>query len=995
MGIVPVRWYGAALADTDKTLTGGLPLQLLRIAIGCLGVMALSGCSMLANMDLGPSGSRGLAVTTLRCEYLENPLAVASPQPRLGWVLESGQRGTMQAAYRILVADSREALAAERGDLWDSGKVESGETAHIEYAGKPLASGQDAFWKVQVWSQTGEVSRWSQPASWRAAFDAKDLTAKWIGVPVELPQTKPYPPQPPMMVRKEFELTKPIKRALVTASALGVYELQLNSHRVGDQLLAPEWTSYGKHVQYQTYDVTRLVKQGPNATGATVGEGWYAGKLGISFVDPNDARRRRYGDRLRLLAQIDVTYEDGTSERIATDESWKGTTEGPVRNADILDGESYDARKEMPGWDRAGFDESAWKKVDVQERVAAKLVPQMNEPIRVTQTLKPVKVTEPSKGVYVVDFGQNLTGRCRIKLSGQAGQTIALRHVEVLNPDGTIYRTNLRINMNGPDTGARQKDEYTVRGGARETWAPSFTYHGFRYVEVTGLTKPPAADFIVAEHFHSAPAMVGSVETSSPMLNRLMQNIQWTQRDNMHSIPTDCPQRDERMGWTGDILAFGQTACFNMDMAAFFTKWLRDMRDDQADDGRFPDYAPHPYNPNQRMSGVPAWGDAGVFVPWYVYLNYGDKRLLAEHFEAARRWVDWIHGNNPDLLWKKGRNNDYGDWLNGDTLKLAGFGMPEGISEMSKEVLGTAFFQRSTLLVSKMAAAIGKTEEASRYGKLAADIKAAFNKAYVQPDARIGQTLPPAKQGEKPKFKGNTQSDYALALDFDLLPAEQRPKAVEHVIERIHAYKDHISTGFHTTARIMNQLTAAGHADIAYMLVNNRTIPSWGYEIDHGATTIWERWDGWVEGRGFQDPGMNSFNHYSIGAVGEWMYRTILGINPDEERPGYAHIILRPVPGGGLTWAKGGYDSIRGKIATEWQLDGDVLNFKVTIPANTTATLYLPAAGGEAVTEGGKPAAEAQGVKFVKMDGGAAVYELGSGTYQFSSKGWQAPAAAK
>jgi alpha-L-rhamnosidase len=484
------------------------------------------------------------------------------------------------------------------------------------------------------------------------------------------------------------------------------------------------------------------------------------------------------------------------------------------------------------------------------------------------------------------------------------------------------------------------------------------------------LPEKPALDSIIARHFHSATPPVGEFSCSSPLLNQLMQNIVWTLRDNLHSTPTDCPQRDERMGWMGDMLVFAQPACYLMDMGAFFTKWVRDIRDDQAKDGRYPDFAPHPFDPDARFSGVPAWGDCGVIVPWRMYVNYGDKRVLDEHFDSARRWVDWIHKENPELLWKNKRHNDYGDWLNGDTLQLEGF--PKGEAQIPNEVFASAFFQHSTYLLAQMAEVIGKSAEAAKYTKLAEDIRQAFIKAYIADDATV---------------KGHTQSAYAIALAFNLVPGDKRPAAAEKMVERVRDYKNHISTGFHTTIMLMNELTRAGRNDVAYMLVNNRTIPSWGYSIEQGATTIWERWDGYVEGRGFQDPGMNSFCHYAIGSVSEWMYRTILGINPHEAIPGYKHIVLKPVPGGGLDWAKGSYHSIRGPIVSEWRLDGSKnLTLKVAIPANTTATLHLPASDASAVTEGGKPAAEAEGVKFVKMDAGAGVYELGSGSYEFVSK---------
>ncbi len=937
---------------------------------------ALAGLFTLIGAD---STMAMLAPEKLRCEYLENPLAVGTPEPRLSWIVTSDTQGDRQTAYRIVVASDEKKLGGDQGDLWDSGKVSSSETTFIPYGGGKLASGQRVFWKVKTWDKDGKEGPFSKPASWQMGLlSPSDWKAKWIGKPEAPPD--PLPALPAAMLRREFDLGKPIRRAMLYATALGVYEVRLNGKRVGDHILAPEWTDYNERTQYQAYDVTDGLRSGANAVGAILGDGWYAGRLGISHIVKGGPLRGHYGRYPHLRVQIVVEHEDGSRSVIASDASWKATTEGPIRKACLLDGEVYDARMEQKGWDAPGFDDKAWKPVHVAESLPPKIVAQPNEPIRVTVELRPRSAKRVADNTYVFDFGQILAGWCRITGDFPEGTALRLRHAEMIEPDGNIYRDNLRMKSlagESPDLGARQEDEYICRGGTF-TWEPRFTYHGFRYVEVAGLPADPAPDFIVARHFHSTAPPAGSFECSDPLLNQLITNIQWTQRDNMHSTPTDCPQRDERMGWTGDILSFAQAAMFNMDMGAFFTKWLQDMRDDQADDGRFPDFAPHPYDVNKLFSGVPAWADAGVFVPWEAYVNYGDKRLLETHFESARRWVDYVHGLSPDLLWKnergdrKGlRGNDYGDWLNGDTLKLEGYGFPVGVAQLPNEVLATAFFEHSTRLVAQMAGAIGRTGDAKKYGQLADDIRAAFIKAYIKEDGTV---------------LGNTQSGYALTLDFNLMPEELRAKAAEKMVAAIEAYKGHISTGFHTTAKLMKELTRSGHTDVAYKLILNRTIPSWGYTIDQGATTIWERWDGYVEGRGYQDPAMNSFCHYSLGAVSEWMFRTILGINPDPARPGYRHVILRPEPGGGLTSAKGSYDSIRGPIASEWKLYDGKLTYSVTIPANVTATVYLPAADGAAVSVNGKPSAGADGVKAAGREGGAAVFEIGSGTYRFEAK---------
>ncbi len=918
----------------------------------------------------GVPGMAETIPTELRCEYLTHPLAVQTAQPRLSWVVTSTQRGMMQSAYQILAAGSEDRLEPGRADLWDSGQVASDATNQIAYAGQPLPSRQQVYWKVRVWDATGTPSAWSKPATWRMGLLAPaDWKAQWVGKHEAPPADEPLAALPATMLRKDFELAAPPRRAIAYASALGLYELHLNGRRVGEQLLAPEWTNYHKRVQYQAYDVTDLLQKGKNAVGACLGDGWYAGRLGISHIVENGPVRGHYGRHPRLLVQIEIEHADGRIETIGSDATWRATTAGPIRKACILDGEVYDARMEQPGWDRTGFDDSTWQPVSVAGEVRAALVAQANEPIRVTEELRAVAINEPTPGVFVVDFGQNLAGWCRLQVEGPAGTTVTLRHAEVLEPDGNIYTDNLRMKVLGGELGARQTDQYTLRGDGVEHFEPRFTYHGFRYVELTGLPGRPTPDTLVARAFHSAAPITSAFECSSPMLAKLMRNIVWTQRDNMHSIPTDCPQRDERLGWTGDIVAFAQTACFNMDMAAFLNKWLYDLRDDQADDGRYPDFAPHPFGPNERFSGVPAWGDAGVIVPWTVYINYGDRRLIEKHYESAKRWVEYVRSQSPEGLWTGSRGNDYGDWLNGDTLILEGY--PKTGAQVPKDAFATAFHAYTAELLSRMAALLDRREDAQRYAELARQVREAFNRAYVAPDGRI---------------QGNTPAGYALALDFNLLPAEHHEAAVRYMIEGIEAYKGHISTGFHTTVKLMLALTRGGRNDVAYRLINNRTIPSWGYTIDQGGTTIWERWDGYAEGRGYQDPGMNSFCHYAIGAVGEWMYRVILGIAPDEETLAYKHFLIEPRPGGGLSWARGYYDSIRGRIVSQWQIEGGSITLGVHIPANTSATVRVPTSDPASVTEGGQPASQADGVTLLRADEEAAVYKVGSGTYTFVAK---------
>jgi alpha-L-rhamnosidase len=917
----------------------------------CVAV-TLSGQSAPRPAGLQPAG--------LRVEYLANPLAVGDQQPRLSWeYVQQGARGARQTAWRILAASRQDGLAAGRGDVWDSGKVASAESVNVPYGGRQLTSRERVHWKVQAWDEQDRPGPWSQPAEWTMGLlDRGDWSARWIR------DTAPSVGDvSATCLRREFTLARPAVRAVVRASALGLYELRINGRRVGDRQLAPEWTDYTTRVQYQAYDVTPLMRPGANVLAATVADGWYAGGVGLGMIIAKKPRNI-YGTTPSLLIELDIQHDGAPATRIVSDGSWRATRSGPVRSADILNGETHDARREMPGWDGVGFDASSWHAVDVGEPASAgpRLVAQPNDPIRVTQELKPIRLTEPKPGVFVYDLGQNMVGWCRLAVRGRTGATVRLRHAEMLDDAGLIYTDNLRA--------AAQTDRCTLRGAPGETFEPRFTYHGFRYVEVTGDVERPRLEDLVGRAVHSAVTPAGTFESSDALLNQLWKNIVWTQRDNMHSIPTDCPQRDERLGWMGDILVFAQTAIYNFDMAAFLKKWVVDVRDAQADDGRFPDFAPHPFGKNERFAGAPGWGDAGVVVPWRAYENYGDTRILADHFDAAVRWVEFIRRENPDLLWTKKRGNDYGDWLSGDTLVADGW--PRKGAEVPKEVFATAMFAHSADLVARMARVLGRDAEAKKYGELFDRIRAAFNRAYVDGEGRI---------------VGDTQAGYALALYLDLLPDAARPAAFRRMVAGIDAYKGHMSTGFHSTYRMMMELTRAGRTDLAYKLALERTFPSWGYSIDNGATTIWERWDGYVKGRGFQDKGMNSFNHYAIGAVGEWMYRVVLGINADPAQPGWRRAVIRPRPGGGLTWAKGSYHSIRGLIAVSWQQpSAGVFSLDVTIPRGVTATVYVPARDGASVSEGAGPATRATGVTFVKMEEGAAVFEVASGQYRFAVK---------
>ena len=955
-----------------------------------------------------------IVTENLRCEYLANPLGIDESHPRLSWILSSSQRGERQTAYQILVASSAERLGQDSGDMWDSGKVTSDESSQIGYAGQPLSSRQGAFWKVKAWDKDGKPGPWSPVAQWQMGLlNPTDWSAKWIAA--ETPatpatnrliiqraiyeaeegqgsadvtaalashvqnnrlnvvvnnttlgkdpalnrvkrlrldyelggrrfskeiaenQTLVLPEEAGALpyLRKSFESSAAVKHAVLYASALGLYEVHVNGQRVGDQVLAPDWTDYRKRVRYQAYDVTALLKPGSNAIGAMLANGWYSGHIG-------NGGNRFFGKVPAFIAQLELTYTDGRIEKIVTDASWK-THPSPILASDFMLGEDYDARLELKDWDRPGLDDSRWTAATVRNEPARQLEAQVMEPVRVVRELKPKAVSEPKSGRWVYDLGQNMVGVVRLKVSAPAGTKVTLRHAEMLNPDGTLYTTNLR--------GATSTDHYLCKGGGAEIWQPRFTFHGFRYVEITGLNGQPPADAVTGVVIASDTPQTGEFSCSDPRLNQLQSNIQWGQRGNYVSIPTDCPQRDERLGWMGDAQVFIRTATYNADVAAFFTKWLVDVDDGQSPEGSFSDV-----NPNSMGCGsVPAWGDAGVICPWTIYQVYGDKRILERHLPAMTRWVEYLRQHSEGLIRVKDRGNDYGDWLS------IGADTP-------KDLIGTAYFAYSARLVGRSYLAVGRTAEAAKYEQLFQDIKTAFNKRYVAADGRI---------------KGNTQCVYAMALKFDLLPDDLRSKAAQYLEADIQAKGGHLSTGFVGVSYLLPVLTEAGKAETAYRLLLQDTFPSWLFSVKHGATTIWERWDGWTPEKGFQDPGMNSFNHYSLGSCGEYLFGGIGGIRPVS--PGFKTIRIEPVIGEGLTWAKASYESINGKIATAWKREGQRLTLEVVVPANTTATVCVPAKELAGITESGKSVEQVEAIKFIRLDKGNAVFEVGSGTYKFAS----------
>ena len=890
-----------------------------------------------------------LIVSNLTCEYRINPLGIDVLHPRLSWQLESDQRGARQTAYRILVAAAETDLS-DGSVLWDSGKVPSDQSIHVVYKGPEFVSGQRVYWKVLIWDESGREAE-SIPAWWEMGLlERSDWQGQWIGAPFS---GGPRTTSPAPYLRKEFKITKQVVSARLYATALGLYECYLNGVRVGDALLTPGWTDYNKHIQYQVYDVTDLIRSGTNACGAILGDGWSVGH--IAWVG-----RQRYIDRPQLLAQIVLTYIDSSHEIIASDKSWK-VTQSPILESDMLMGESYDARRELTGWRNPSYDDSSWWAAEVFADNGAALVATNGPAVKRQEELRPVRIHEIPDFVnqrWIFDLGQNMVGWVRLRVCGEKGTTVSIRYAEVLNTDGTLYIANLRT--------ARNTDYYTLKGGGEEVWEPHFLFHGFRYVELLGFPGTPTEETVTGIVIHSDIPQTGTFECSDPLINQLQHNIVWGQKGNFVDVPTDCPQRDERLGWTGDAQVFIRTAAFNMNVAGFFTKWTRDLEDAQFPDGAYPAVAPNP-SAWSIGDGGPAWADAGVICPWTIYQCYGDVRLLEARYASMQGFIEFLSQTSRNGLRCYA---EYTGWHGfGDWLALDGSDGREGGT--SKELIGTAFFAYSSHLLAKIANILGRGEDAERYDKYSRQAREAFVKYFVLPDGRI---------------KGGTQTSYVLALYFDLLPPDLRSIAVAELVRNIGERDNHLSTGFVGTPYLNWVLSDMGHLDTAYVLLKQTTWPSWLYSVTQGATTIWERWDGWTHDKGFQDQGMNSFNHYAYGAVGAWMYAVVGGIDLDPNQPGYKHIIMRPQPGGSLTHAIAELHSMYGIIRSAWTQEESMFDWHITVPPNTTATVYVPAKDVSHVTENGRPAENTNRVTFLSMENGFAVFNVDSGSYTFSSK---------
>jgi len=870
-----------------------------------------------------------VTVQNLLCENQANPIGIDVKQPRFSWQLLSDQRNILQAAYEIIVSNGK-------NTAWKSGKVMSDQSVQVTYGGSALQSGKKYTWQIRVWDNNGKQSAWSEPAFFQTALmNASDWKAQWI----EADFIEDSINRPAQYFRKQFSMNKKIASATAYITAHGLYETQINGKRVGDAYLTPGWTSYNKRLQYQVYDVKGLLQNGSNAIGVMVGTGWYRGYL--AWAGNKDS----YGKKAGVLLQIDINYTDGTTATIISDQTWKSST-GSIRFSEIYHGETIDAREEKAGWSTANYNDANWAGVRVQSYSNDNLLATYNEPIKKHETFKPLKIFTTPKGEKVIDFGQNLVGWMIVKANGKAGNKITIRHAEVLDKYGNFYIDNLRA--------ANATATYYLSGKGEEVFEPHFTFYGFRYIEIEGVDQIKPENF-TAVALYSNMKPTGEFASSNPLINQLQHNIQWGQKGNFLDVPTDCPQRDERLGWTGDAQAFSRTAAFNFGVNNFFAKWLRDVEADQQPSGSVPWVIPNILGGSRGAST--GWADAATIIPWNMYLAYGDRKILESQYNSMKAWVKYMEDSSRNYLWNKGAH--FGDWL-----FYRPFDDNDGRSAVTdKYLIAQCFFANSVQIMINTAKVLGKNDDVARYIELLKNLKAAFVKEYLTPNGRL---------------ISSTQTAYVLALNFDMLPENLREQAVEKLVENIKAYNNHLTTGFLGTPYLCHVLDRFGKTDMAFTLLMQESYPSWLYPVKMGATTIWERWNGIRPDSTFEPASMNSFNHYAYGAIGDWMYRVVAGLDTYDDAPGYKHIKIKPHVGGGLTTAEAILHTYYGRVISAWKIEGNKFVSVIEIPANTTATVYLPVSDANLITENGDPLSKDIQVT---IENGKVVLKLGSGKY--------------
>jgi len=876
-----------------------------------LGMFAVIATLAIIPVTAFAESAGPLAPTALRCEYLDNPMGVDMAKPRFFWVVGHPERGQVQSAYQVVVSTDAKAAA---GDVWDSGKIASAKSTQVAFAGKALESGKSYFWKVRVWDRDGRESAWSAVARFDTGlFDKSDWKGVWIGKKNQ--------------VRKEFSLKGRVRRARAYIAGLGYHELRLNGRKAGNHVLDPAWTTYDKRVLYVSYDVTSFLREGANTVAVTLGQGWYKSRA--------------------LLLQLNIELEDGTAVSVVSDTSWKAA-DGPIFEDSVYDGESYDARRETPGWERPGFDDKDWPAVEAVKGPAGILSAQLMPAIQVVDTIVPLKMSSPLPGVFIFDMGQNFSGWARIRVQGPRGTDVRLRFGELLFEDGTLNQDNLRS--------AQAEDHYILKGEGEEMWEPRFTYHGFRYVEIKGFPGTPKLDTIRGRVVHSAVEPIGSFAASKDILNGIQRIITWGQKTNLHSIPTDCDQRDERMGWMGDAQGTAEEAIMNFDMAAFYTNFMRDIRDVQDEKGRLSDTVPHIWG---GENADPAWATAYPLICWYMYQYYGDTRVLEEHYEGLKKYVEFLRTKAENGLVKF---SSYGDWV--------------AIEKCPGAIVSSFYYLYDVRILADAARIIGKTADATLYDKLATDIRTAFNREYYNP-----------KTGD---YADGTQTANTLPL-FLGIPTDKEGGAWGRLFDDIvYKHNVHLTTGIIGTKYIMEVLTRSGAADLAYDIACKTDFPSWGYMIASGATTLWELW------QNREGSSMNSHNHPMFGSVGAWFYKALAGINLAPGTTGFERILIQPQMVRDLTHASGSTMTVRGEVACAWSRTEQSARVEVTVPSGSEAEVVIPklnlrniqvTEGGQTVWAADKYVAGAAGVTGAVDKDGAIRVRTGSGRYVFVLEG--------
>jgi len=894
-----------------------------------------------------------IGVTDLRCEMLYNPQGIGTIYPRLSWQITSDQRNTVQTAYEVIVASSKQILALNEGDLWDSRKTISDKSIMVDYAGKPLISRSQCYWKVRVWTNKG-VSEWSnQPANWSVGLlNSTDWQAKWIGYEHGFPwdSVSKFSRLSARYYRKQFQTTQSIKKATVYIVGLGHYELYINGKTIGDQVLAEAPTDYTQSVLYNTFDVTDDIQRGDNVIGTVLGNGRF-----FTMRPKYKPKKIKEFGFPRLLLQLEITYQDGSEKTIISDGSWKFTADGPIRTNNEYDGEEYDVTKELRGWDKTGYDDKNWLKPELVESPGGKIEPQMDAPIRIMDTVKPIGISQLKPGTWIMDMGQDMAGWVQMKVKGNRGDKVTLRYAETLKPEGDLYTANLRD--------AKATDIYTLKGGDEEIWHPVFVYHGFRYVEITDYPGTPTTADFIGQVVYDDMANTGQFETSNTLINQIYHNAYWGIRSDYKGMPVDCPQRNERMPWLGDRATGSLGESFVFDNENLYAKWLNDIEQSQKPDGSIPDVAPAYWN---YYSDNMTWPGTYILIADMLYNQFADKTPIEKHYASMKKWLGYMRQkyDKNNLMTK----DKYGDWcVPPESPEL--IHSRDSSRNTNGELIATAYYYRMLCLMQHFATLLNKPADVQSFSTLALKAKNAFNQKFLDK-----KTL---------RYDNNTVTANLLPLYFGIVPDADKKAVFNNIVNKITIdANSHISTGVIGTQWLMRGLTDFGRPDIAYHIAANDDYPSWGYMVKRGATTIWELWNGDTAA-----PAMNSRNHVMLlGDLISWFYQDLGGIKANE--PGFKTIIMKPAEVAGLDSVNAYYETPYGLVKSNWKKHDKQFDWSITIPANSKAIVYLPVNSVSGIRESGKKISAASGFKYLGQDKGEAKIEIGSGDYDFAASNY-------